>query len=421
MRLRSLAAILALAAPALAQERITLQEAVRRAIARNPTALIAEQEIRRAEGILKETRAPSLPLLSATGVGTRFDQRRCSPATPCDTTPLVPRDQLSANVQFSVPLFAPQRWLAWAHADDQVDVARMSLEDARRFVAVTTARTYLAVMAQHRLVLITGQARDNAKAHLEDAHARFEVGSGNRLDEVRAAQELASDEAQLAQAQANRVRAREALGVLVAADGPVEVEEQIELPAPPAPAEAIRDAEENRPDVLVAQQRKEAARKVLRDSWADYLPLLSAVVQPFYNSPGTLTQPHTGWQAQLILTLPLFDGGARYGLQRERSAVYEESRAQLDGLLRQARSDVRTAFEAVQRADESIRSSRQAARLAHEALDMTMLAYREGATNDLEVVDAERRARDADVAALAAEDTARQARIDLLSASGHFP
>ena len=177
----------------------------------------------------------------------------------------------------------------------------------------------------------------------------------------------------------------------------------------------------NRPDVRASQQRSEAARKVLRDSWADYLPLLSAVVQPFYNSPATVTQPTTGWQAQLILTIPLYDGGTRYGLRRERSALYEESKAQLEGLLRQARSDVRGSFEAVQRADQSVRSARQAARLAHDALDMTMLAYREGATNDLEVVDAARTARDADVAALVAEDTARQARIDLLSASGRFP
>jgi len=36
-------------------------------------------------------------------------------------------------------------------------------------------------------------------------------------------------------------------------------------------------------------------------------------------------------------------------------------------------------------------------------------------------VDAERRSRDAEVAALVAEDGARQARIDLLSASGRFP
>src|ERR671935_1326729 len=332
MRLRSLAAILALAAPALAQERITLQEAVRRAIARNPTALIAEQEIRRAEGILKEARAPALPLLTANGVGTRLDSARAT-----SSGVLVARESLAANLQLSLPLIAPQRWLAWAHAGEQVDIARTSLEDARRIVGVATARAYLAVMAQHRLVQITTQARDSARAHLEDAHARFEVGSGNRLDEVRAGQDLAADESQRAQAEANLVRAREALGVLVGADGPIEVEEQLALPAPPAPAEALREAEENRPDVRASHQRAEAARKVLRDSWADYLPLLSAVVQPFYNSPATVTQPQTGWQAQLVLTIPLFDGGTRYGLQRERSALYEESKAQLEGLLRQAR------------------------------------------------------------------------------------
>jgi outer membrane protein TolC len=420
MRLHTVFCLLLVAAPAFAQERLTLEEAVRRAIARNPTALIAGQEIRRAEGILKEARAPSLPVLTANGIATRNDAKRCNPGSACDP-PVVPRDQVSGNIQLSVPLFAPQRWLSWAHAGDQLEIARTSLEDARRFVGVATARAYLAVMAQHRLVNITVQARDNAKAHLDDAHARFEVGSGNRLDEVRAGQELATDQSQLAQADANLVRAREALGVLVGADGPIEVEDRVELPAPPAPAEAIREAEESRPDVRASQQRKEAARTVLRDSWADYLPLLSAVVEPFANSPSTVTQPPSGWQAQLVLTIPLFDGGARDGLQRERSALYQESKAQLDGLLRQARSDVRAAFEAVQRADESVQSARQAARLAHDALEMTTLAYREGATNDLEVVDAQRRARDADVAALVAEDTARQARIDLLSASGRFP
>jgi len=45
--LRSVLALLTVAASALGQERLTLEDAVRRAIARNPTALIAEQEIRR--------------------------------------------------------------------------------------------------------------------------------------------------------------------------------------------------------------------------------------------------------------------------------------------------------------------------------------------------------------------------------------
>jgi outer membrane protein TolC len=59
--------------------------------------------------------------------------------------------------------------------------------------------------------------------------------------------------------------------------------------------------------------------------------------------------------------------------------------------------------------------------LAHEALDLASQAYRAGATSNLEVIDAERRARDADTAAVIADDNARQARLDLLAAAGQFP
>ena len=404
--------------PALAQTRLTLDEAVKRAVARNVNAQVARQEILRAEGVLEEARAPSMPQLGANAVGTQLDAaRRVAPGG----TLVQGQSSLNANVTLSLPLIVPERWVQWAHASDQVDIARSAATDVARGVAVTTARAYLGVMAQHRLVQIDTQARDDAKAHLSDAHARWEAGSGNRLDEVRAGQELATDETNLSAAQMNLSRAMEALGVLVGESGPVEVTEQIDLPQLPPSADAFRDAEEQRPDVQAQKQRAEAARRVLRDSYADYLPLLTAAVTPFYQHPATSTQPETGWSAQLLLSIPIFDGGTRYGLRRERSAAYEEAKDQLDFLLLQARSDVRTGFEEVRRADEGLISAREAARLAREALEMTMLAYREGATNDLEVVDAERRARDADTAALSAEDASRQARIDLLAASGRFP
>lgn len=413
--MRTLLLSLLAALPALA-ETLSLDEAVRRALIRNSTAVIAQQEIARAQAIVQEVRGPALPQLSANAADTRLDSAR-----QLGGRTLTPIVSLNANLNLTVPLFAPQRWVSWSHAKDQVHNAELSLQDVRRSVAVAAARAYLGVMAQHRLVLITTQARDAAKAHVEDARARFEVGSGNRLDVVRAGQELAADESQLASALAGLQRAGEALGVLVGEEGPVEVEEQLALPNLPAPEEAMRDALENRADVRAAKERTESARRVVRDSYADYLPILSAVVQPFYQRPSTPTLPETGWQAQLVLSIPLYDGGARYGFQRERSALYAEAKEQVDALLRQARSDVRTGFEALRRADESLLSARQAAKFAHDALEMTMLAYREGATNDLEVVDAERRARDADTQALSAEDSARQARIDLLSASGRFP
>jgi outer membrane protein TolC len=171
----------------------------------------------------------------------------------------------------------------------------------------------------------------------------------------------------------------------------------------------------------VSRERAETARKAVRDSYAEYLPVLTGVVQPFYQNPATLTLPTTGWQAQLLLTIPLFDGGNRYGLKHERDAVQEQAKTRLDAALRQARSEVRVAFEAVQRADDALAQAREASKLAQEALELSQLAYRAGATSNIEVVDAERRARDAETDAAVAADSSRQARLDLLAAAGRFP
>jgi outer membrane protein TolC len=55
------------------------------------------------------------------------------------------------------------------------------------------------------------------------------------------------------------------------------------------------------------------------------------------------------------------------------------------------------------------------------ALELANQAYRAGATSNLELIDAERRARDAATTAVIAEDAVRQANLDLLSAAGRFP
>jgi len=149
--------------------------------------------------------------------------------------------------------------------------------------------------------------------------------------------------------------------------------------------------------------------------------VLSAVGQPFYQEPPTFTTPRTGWQAQLVLQIPLFDGGNRYGVHEEREALEAQARARLEGALRQARSEVRVAFEAMRRADEALVDARDAAKLAREALELAETAYRAGATSNIEVVDAERRAQEAEIAAAMAEDASRQARLDLLAACGRFP
>jgi len=195
----------------------------------------------------------------------------------------------------------------------------------------------------------------------------------------------------------------------------------VSLPVAPSIQEALEESRSRRRDVVAFQVRKDSADRSLGLNWTDYMPLLTASFQPFYQHPATLTTPRTGWQAQLILSIPFYDGGLRYGQAHERKALADEATVALEGALRQAQSDVRAAFETLRRADDSLKAAREAARLSEEALQLANLSYRAGATTNLEVVDAERRARDAETTAVIAEDTARQARLDLLAASGRFP
>jgi outer membrane protein len=429
--LRNLVATFVLSGASLAAQpqRITFPDAVQRALGRNPSVLVALEEISRAHGIMREVRSGAIPTLNATGVYTRLDADRTTVAATLDPNNVVsnqvrtvqPRDSWIGSLQLAVPLIAPQRWVQWAHAAEQVDVARLSAEDVRRQVGVTTARTYVSVLAAHRLVEANQHAADNARDHLEDAKARLAVGSGNRLDLVRASQELATSESLLQAALTALIRTQETLGVLVGSDAPLDTTDDMQFPPMPAPAEAIDDAEQRRADIQAQRKRAQAAQHVVRDSYADYLPFLTGIAQPFASSYSSLTSPTSGWQAQLVLTLPLYDGGFRYGALEQRRAERDQAREILDAALREARSEVRSGFEALERADLSLAQAREASRLAGEALDITTLSYHAGASNDLDVVDAQRRARDADNAAAIAEDAARQARIDLLSATGRFP
>src|SRR5262249_51391370 len=162
----------------------------------------------------------------------------------------------------------------------------------------------------------------------------------------------------------------EALGILLGNAGPLDASEEISLPPAPSLTVAFEEATTKRPDLLASRQRFDAAEQVRKDSYTDYLPFLSGVFQPFYNSPATFSQPQTGWQAQLLLTVPLYDGGLRYGLGAERESVSAEARALYESLVRQARADVRVAFESVKRAEAALASARNASRLARNAMDL---------------------------------------------------
>lgn len=417
--------LLLTALPAHAQEapmlRVAFDEAIQLAVTRNPTVEQASTGIVRAEALLQQVRALALPTVDAT-VGTRT----IGPLTRFAGQAIVPRTQVNTSVAFAAPLLTPTLWAQRAQARDQVGVATMGVEDVRRQVAVATAQAYFSVITLRRVAELNERSRDNAKAHFEFAQQRYEGGLGSRLNALRAQQELSGDEALVEEARLAVRRAREALGVLLAADGPVDAatEPAFEVPAdvtPPGAAGAGQTWLLDRPDLRLLQARQSAAQRVVSDSWKEWLPALTGVFAPQFLTPAGLFAQSRSWSASLVLSVPIVDLGQRRGRARERESLLNLVRAERSEAERQARSEVRTALEAVRSTERAHASARAAAEQADEVVRITDVAFRTGATTNIEVIDAQRRARDAETQAAIAEDAVRRAKLDLLVAIGRFP
>jgi len=322
-----------------------------------------------------------------------------------------------------MPLFAPARWVTWRRARDQAALARLNTDEMRRQIIGAVARAYVTVLAQRRLIDVQERARNNAAAHVDFAAGRFARGAGSRLDLLRARQAAAVIDTQRESLRLGLARAREALGVLLGEEGEVDLPEDTLVAWPKAEATEVQGAASlrRRKDIAVAERKLAYLKRSLQDDWTDYAPALTAIAQPFHQNPATLTQPEWGWAAYLVLGVPLYDGGARYGAATERRALLRQAEIALEGLERQVRSEVRVATQALERSRATLGAARESARIAREALQLADKAWRAGATTNFEVLDAEVRLRDAETVVSQAEDSVRQSEVELKLALGVWP
>ncbi len=400
--------------PAQPVERVTFAEAVARAQEKNTSVAIAATGILRAEALLLQTRAATR--LQASGVVTTTT---LNTGVDFDGTTVVPRNQVTGALDVRYPLFASAQWARRVQAEDRKRVAELGVADARRQIAVAAANAYLSVVALRRVVAANELARDTAKAHFDLAHELQVKGSGSRLNEVRAQQEVSSDEGLVETARFALYRAQEALGVLLVTSGPVDAGDPpaFDTAMPAAPSDFIQF----RTDLKLFAAEQQAAERVQGDSRKDYYPYLEGVFQPQTIYPAGFFAPANSWRFLLQLSVPIYDSGTRAAARVQRQAAVDQARAIYEGAVTQANAEVRTAREAVQSAGRALASARAAADQAHQVVTIVNVSFRAGAATNIEVIDAERQSRNADIAVAVAEDSLRRAQLDLVTALGRFP
>jgi outer membrane protein len=395
-------------------ERVSFDEAIRRAMAQNPSSAIAAADILRADALLQQARSDAGLHVTGSGTSTTLNQ-----GIEFQGTTVTPQTSALGMLDIRYPLYAPVIWARRVEAADNRDVAILSADEIRRQTAVATADAYLTVIARRRVIEANIRSREVAQAHLDLATELEQRGSGSRLNRLRAAQEVSIDSGFIETAQFALYSAQEALGVLLTADGPVDA---ADVPAFEIPLDvAVSSALSARTDLKLFNAQEHAAERVLANNSRSYLPVFEGMFQPQSTYPRQFFIPSNSWQLLFQMTVPIVDSGYRAGERVAREATLNTARANVASKVASISSEVRTARESVASAERVLTTERQAAEQANQVVDIVNISFRAGASTNIEVIDAQRRARDADTNVAVAEDAVRRARFNLLNALGRFP
>lgn len=434
MTARALAAALALA-PALAApaepapaRTVTLEEALRDLDAQSPTLAQARGRVEEAAGLARQALAPALPTLGAAGSYTRNSDEAVAPlgriaallGGPAGPDLVIqPREVLAASATLRLPLVSPVAWAEAAAAHSSERAARAGVDAARSQLRTAVVQAAWAARAAEEAVAATERAVASAQDQADLAQRALDAGTGVPLAVLQARTEVVKRRSDLARAGADLERARLAAGVLLGRAEPVRVPLADPPPPPAADADALAgEALGRRPELRATAAQLEAAGRQLTAARLRLLPQLSASCSVFAQDVALPTGQKEGWRLGLELSWSLYDGGARYGRARAAEGALAVARAGEDAQRLRIAQEVQDAARAVAVAAERLRLAEEQVGLAAEAAATARRGFAAGIVGSLDVLDANDRLFQAEVALAEARARLGAAAAELDRAAG---
>lgn len=312
---------------------------------------------------------------------------------------LIPKGYFTANTREFIPALA-LKWLLFDFGRrDGLDqaaransfVANVAFTGAHQKLIFNVSRAYFALGGARGRVGAARQALATAEIVQDAAQSRRDNGLGTVVS-------LAQAQRQTAQARYNLIKVsgdeRKVYTDLIAtigldADVRMEIADSSERPLPAEPPEEIepllRDALANRPDVIAALGRVEAAQGVLKSRRAAYYPEVALGAQAYQNigSLSTDGSPYytvnkPGGNVLLSIKVPLFDGGARDSGTAIAQSEVAAAREKLDQVRDSAVQQVVSAYNDLKTSLAAYGAALALRAAAKTSYDAAFDAYRHG-------------------------------------------
>jgi len=400
------------------------QEAVQMLSTRSTELAIATAEVARARGLTRQALGRALPVVAASGTVTHHFIRTDIQTADLNTGSIARRTvpaSPTALAQLSVvqPILAPRTWYAIGTAERAEDAAQLSVEDRQRLLVAGTANAIVGVVTTERVAEINRVSLRAALERLELTRRLQRLGSANRLDVVRSEQDVALARATLITGDESLRQAREALGLALGSSEPHGVRPTIKLDGLEAATRSTCAPSklDDRADVRSAMLAVELAEREVTDADLRYAPTADVSSALTLSSEQLSNTRQFAWSIQGMLTIPIWDGGVRYGARRSAEASVEREKARLDGVRRDATLEANRARRGIEVAKQSWKVAHNARDLAAETARLSRLVFEKGVGTSFDLIDSGRRLREAELDLTLREFRITEARIAALLSS----
>lgn len=416
---------------------LTLQEAIRTGLARNPVVAAGRAEADASDADLDAARAARWPILFAEAGWHRTDNPVLAfgdKLTAAEFTAADfaidslnhpdPTNHVVAALGANVPLFTSGRMRAEVEAAGETSLAtRARVRAAESDLVLRITEGFYAVSLASAAVRVAEGSLQNATSHERVAETRFGNGAVLKSDFLRARAHRLARQCDVERRKSELDQAKERLRALL---GLTESEPlQIAPDEWPAPSEGPGDLREwldgvaaARPEIEVARRTSLAAEADSRSARAALGPELAGTAR-YDRNASALGSGEGSYFAGLSIRWTAFDRGraARMEAARSRTAA---AAARTRAAESQARLEVEQAYHDLEVADHALAALGEAAAAAEEARRISADRYASGLLSLTELLDAEADLLEARLAEISGRYEAVVGRARLQRATGRL-
>lgn len=368
--------------PAVADEALTLDGYFTAALTRSEVIATQSELIHQAEERYRQANASIYPTVSGLASYTWQD----SGARDLTTNPT---HQSLARITASQPLFRGFReFAAMRQTQALLDAQGGDLQQARAQLLKDVAQNFYDVLTLEQDLLNLAEQINQYQQRAKELQDRVRIGRSRPGEVLTIQTAISTLRAQVEQRKAELGAAREAFAFLSGLPAATPLRDSEVLPA----AE-LGTLDEHlarltlRPELKAAQLRQTAAQENVAVARGAHLPSLDLNANRYLERSGSLE--NVDWDVQLVLTVPLYDGGILQSRVREALSQNTQAENGTSQVRRQAEQEIRTLYQNIMFDRAQLEALEKATDAAQKNYSAQRRDYRLGLVTNLEVLQAQ--------------------------------